>query len=200
MTDAPIACAGIVLAGGAARRMGGIDKTMLDVGGVAILDRVLGTLSAADVAPVTVVGEPRPVSYPVRWTREEPPGGGPVAGLAAGLASETAPHVVVVAGDLPFVTSGTIEALRGAAAAAGSAGQAGAILVDATGRDQPLVGCWSTEALRAALPSEPAGTSMWRMLAPLQVARIPAGMPVLDCDTPYELDLARAIAARKERE
>jgi molybdopterin-guanine dinucleotide biosynthesis protein A len=178
--------------------MGGVDKTMLDVGGKTILDRVLGTLGVAGVQPLIVVGESRPVSYPVQWTREDPPGGGPVAGLAAGLAEVTAPYVVVVAGDLPFLDGATIEALRTAAADAGAGGPAGAILVDATGRDQPLVGCWSTQALRAALPAAPAGGSMWRLLAPLQLVRIPAGMPLLDCDTPYELDMARAIAARKE--
>ena len=48
------------------------------------------------------------------------------------------------------------------------------------------------------MPSEPAGTSMWRLIAPLRVARVPAAMPLLDCDTPYELDMARAIAARGE--
>lgn len=197
MSAAP-SCAGVILAGGTARRMGGVDKTMLDVGGVTILDRVLGTLTAARVGPLLVVGEPRAVSYPVQWTREQPPGGGPVAGLAAGLAEVTAPSVVVVAGDLPFLDATTIETLR---AARGSATEAaGAIVVDATGRDQPLVGCWSTETLRSALPASPAGTSMWRLIAPLQLVRVPAAMPLLDCDTPYELDMARAIAAREERE
>jgi hypothetical protein len=41
---------------------------------------------------------------------------------------------------------------------------------------------------------------MWRLIAPLRLVRISAGMPLLDCDTPYELDLARAIAAREERD
>jgi molybdopterin-guanine dinucleotide biosynthesis protein A len=181
--------------------MGGLDKTMLEVGGVTILDRILGTLTAAGVAPLVVVGEPREVSYPVSWSREDPPGGGPVAGLAAGLAEVTAPRVVVVAGDLPFLEVTTIDALRAATGDEAAAdAPAGAIVVDATGRDQPLVGCWSADALRAALPEQPAGTSVWRLIAPLRVMRIPAGMPLLDCDTPYELDLARAIAAREERE
>jgi molybdopterin-guanine dinucleotide biosynthesis protein A len=181
--------------------MGGVDKTMLDVGGATILDRVLGTLTAASVTPLVVVGEPRAVSYPVQWTRERPPGGGPVAGLAAGLAEIGTPCVVVVAGDLPFLDVPTIETLRVTARdTLGRGGAVGAILVDATGRDQPLVGCWSTDALRSALPSAPSGTSMWRLIAPLQLVRILAELPLLDCDTPYELDMARAIAARKERD
>jgi len=198
VTGATSSCAGVVLAGGTSRRMGGVDKTMLDVGGRTILDRVLGTLTAAEVGPLVVVGEQRAVSYPVRWAREDPPGGGPVAGLAAGLSEVTASRVVVVAGDLPFLDVATVAALRDALGPEIAA--VGAIVVDATGRDQPLVGCWSTDALRVALPSAPAGTSMWRLIAPLQVVRIPAGMPLLDCDTPYELDMARAIAAREEQE
>ena len=108
----------------------------------------------------------------------------------------TAPQVVIVAGDLPFLDAATVQTLREALAADGTAD--GAILVDATGRDQPRVGCWSAAALRAALPADPAGGSMWRLISPLQVLRVPAALPLLDCDTPYELDMARAIAARQE--
>src|ERR1051325_2240586 len=36
---------GLVLAGGLARRMGGGDKALIEIGGVTVLDRVLGTLS-----------------------------------------------------------------------------------------------------------------------------------------------------------
>src|SRR5258707_383576 len=38
---------GLVLAGGLARRMGGGDKALITIGGVAILDRVLGLLHPA---------------------------------------------------------------------------------------------------------------------------------------------------------
>ena len=38
---------GLVLAGGLARRMGGGDKALIAIGGVAILDRVLGLLRPA---------------------------------------------------------------------------------------------------------------------------------------------------------
>ncbi|MFD2077450.1 molybdenum cofactor guanylyltransferase [Actinopolymorpha cephalotaxi] len=77
----------IVLAGGGARRFGGTDKVLLPVGGRTMLDRVLAACVGA--ASVTVVGPRRPVdpSLPVRprWTREDPPGSGPLAAVAAGL-------------------------------------------------------------------------------------------------------------------
>ncbi|MDQ4090592.1 MAG: nucleotidyltransferase family protein, partial [Actinomycetota bacterium] len=79
--------AGIVLAGGAGRRMGGVDKAALVVGGVPLLDRVLG--AARPVCDrLVVVGPERPTEVAgVTFVREDPPGGGPVPGVAAGLAA-----------------------------------------------------------------------------------------------------------------
>src|SRR5262245_63715885 len=88
----------IVVAGGRSSRLG-TDKTRLAVEGVPLLDRVLAAV--ADASQVVVVGEPRPVERPVAWAREEPAGGGPAAGVVAGLEFVTAPIVMLLAGDLP---------------------------------------------------------------------------------------------------
>ncbi|MFI1091674.1 molybdenum cofactor guanylyltransferase [Streptomyces sp. NPDC020917] len=80
----------LVLAGGAARRLGGTDKPALAVGGLMLLDRVLA--ACADARTTVVVGPRRPTARPVRWTREEPAGGGPLPALAAGLAALDAAH------------------------------------------------------------------------------------------------------------
>ncbi|WP_344329901.1 molybdenum cofactor guanylyltransferase, partial [Kitasatospora putterlickiae] len=67
----------IVPAGGAARRLGGADKPGLTIGGTTLLDRVLA--ACADARTTVVVGPARPTARPgIRWTRERPPGGGPV--------------------------------------------------------------------------------------------------------------------------
>ncbi|MBV9293581.1 MAG: NTP transferase domain-containing protein, partial [Frankiales bacterium] len=92
----------IVLAGGQSRRMQVEDKTRVMVGGRPLLDRVLAAVAGA--AQVIVVGEERRTDVPVRWTCEEPRGSGPASALAAGLALADADVVVVLAGDLPFVT------------------------------------------------------------------------------------------------
>ncbi|MGW5420618.1 DUF6457 domain-containing protein [Streptomyces sp. NPDC003943] len=73
----------IVLAGGSARRLGGADKPGVRVGGRALLDRVLA--GCRDAGRTVVVAAPRATARPVEWTREDPPGGGPVAALDAGL-------------------------------------------------------------------------------------------------------------------
>lgn len=173
--------AGVVLAGGAARRLGGVDKPMLEVGGVALLHRAVAALGDAD--PVVVVGPHRPGVPGVRWTREDPPGSGPVAALAAGLSLIGAGLVAVLAADLAAVTPSTVARLR---AAVGSAD--GATLVDADGRRQWLVGVWRTVAVRSALPGDPAGASVRRTLGGLSIVDVPAEPgEAADVDTPADL-------------
>ncbi|MER5883949.1 NTP transferase domain-containing protein [Streptomyces sp. NPDC001941] len=104
----------IVLAGGAARRLGGVDKPALSVGGRALLDRVL--MACREAGRTVVVAEPRPTARPVRWAREEPPGGGPLAALEAGLREVSAPAVLVLSADLPFLADTTVRALLAALA------------------------------------------------------------------------------------
>ncbi|MFC9058200.1 NTP transferase domain-containing protein [Streptomyces sp. NPDC057074] len=145
----------VVLAGGAARRLGGADKPGLRVGGRALLDRVLAACAGARTT--VVVAAPRPTARPVTWAREDPPGGGPLAALAAGLRHTTAEYVVVLSADLPFLGEPTVARLLSALAA----GEAdGVLLTDADGRDQPLVAAYRASAVRrelAALAGERAG-------------------------------------------
>ena len=101
MTGAPRSAVGaVVLAGGTSRRWDGADKTRAVVDGLSLLDHALAALPTE--AAVVVVGPERPTPRPVRWTREEPAGAGPAAGLQAGLRAlpDDLP-VVVLAADLP---------------------------------------------------------------------------------------------------
>ena len=184
----------LVVAGGAARRLGGRDKAVVDVHGRTLLERVLAAVAGA--GRVVVVGPPRPLppgTRPVRWTREDPPGGGPLAAVAAGLPLVGAPLVAVLAVDLPFVTGREIDALRRAVVAPGTAA---AVLADPDGHLQPLIAMWRTEALRAAMPPDPAGRSLRSLLRAGNVRRVPASARAcLDCDDPAALALARAWAA-----
>ncbi|PWH05453.1 molybdopterin-guanine dinucleotide biosynthesis protein MobA [Brachybacterium endophyticum] len=76
----------IVLAGGGARRLGGVSKAEVLLGGRRLVDIVLD--AGADCVPRVVVA-PAEVEVPkgVLHTLEDPPSGGPVAGIAAGLAA-----------------------------------------------------------------------------------------------------------------
>ena len=182
----------VVLAGGTSRRMGGGDKTALRVGDTTLLDRVL--IALADARRIVVVGDERATAVPVTWTREQPPGGGPAAAAAAGLAGATSPFVLLLAGDLPFVSLGTVRRLLAAAE------PSGAVLADPQGHPQWLLGAWPRELVAAALGGEQAGASLRAALAPLHPTVVPAaaeGAEWLDCDDPHDLDTARARLAKE---
>jgi molybdopterin-guanine dinucleotide biosynthesis protein A len=179
----------IVLAGGRGSRLGGVDKPGLIVGDQTLIASVVR--AGAGASPIIVVGPDRPGLDGVSFVREDPPGAGPVAALRRGLAEASAPWVAVLAGDLPFLRAGHLQALRTAAE-----GRPGAIAVDDTGRPQWLVGCWHTETLRQAAAGY-ARHSLGALLGPLAPALIKLAPapgeppPWLDCDTPEDLRRAR---------
>jgi molybdopterin-guanine dinucleotide biosynthesis protein A len=189
----------LVLAGGAARRLGGEDKPSLRIGGVTLLDRVLTACADAGARTLVVVGPERPTQRPVRWVREDPPGGGPVAAIAAGLQAVTADQVLVAAADLPFLDAGTVDRLR---AGAVTPGVAVAMLVDGDGRDQPLVAVYRTAPLRRQLATlgDPNGAPLRRVVAALATHRLPDPLGAgVDVDTWEQVRLARARAASRPR-
>src|SRR5262245_28916436 len=126
-------------------------KPELTVGGVAMLTRVLAATDPA--APRIVVGPQRLrrlLPDDVTLTREDPPGGGPVAATAAGLAALPTGTglVALLAADLPFLTAATVRSLGDAVEASGLDG---AIVVDSADRPQWLCGVWRPDALRHRL-------------------------------------------------
>jgi molybdopterin-guanine dinucleotide biosynthesis protein A len=188
--------AAIVLAGGQSRRWGGTDKTAADLAGRPVLAHVLAALPPG--TPTVVVG---PVEHPwarhvdpglVRWTREDPPGGGPVAGLTAGCAvlPVWVEAVWVLAGDLPFAGPALPRLLH---ALIGDATQV-ALGVDPTGRAQPLLAAYRLESLRAALADggPAAGRSLRTVLSRLQQVEVPvSSWESFDLDSPADLATAR---------
>nr|WP_121012180.1 molybdenum cofactor guanylyltransferase [Saccharothrix australiensis] len=167
----------VILAGGRGSRLGGVDKAAVEIAGRTLLDHALGAVR--DAGRVVVVGPAKDVPG-VAWAREEPPGGGPVAGLAAGLAHVAAGLVVVLAVDQPGVTRATVGRLLATGAPA--------VLVDDGGHRQWLAGLWPTGALRSALPAEPRGVALRSVLGPLDPVAVPA-LPgeARDVDTPSDL-------------
>ncbi|GAA1278053.1 MULTISPECIES: NTP transferase domain-containing protein [Streptomyces] len=184
----------VVLAGGAARRLGGTDKPAVRVGGRPLLDRVLAACATAGTT--VVVAEPRPTARPVRWSREDPPGGGPVAALDAGLRATTADQVLVLSADLPFLSEQTVRRLLDAL----NAGTAdGVVLTDADGRDQPLVAAYRSAPLRhhlaelaAAHDDGLSGLPLRLLVGRLELTRITDPVASFDCDTWDDIAAARS--------
>jgi len=123
---------GIVLAGGTGERLGRVSKADIVLGRRRLLDRVLDGLRPA-VDGALVVVAPDSVQVPAGCLRalEDPPGGGPLAGVAAGLAVLPAPtgagELVLVCG----VDTPGVGALAGrlVQALAGNPGHDGAVAV-----------------------------------------------------------------------
>lgn len=172
--------AAIVLAGGRAVRMDGVDKAAVEHDGRTLLELALEALVDAD--EVVVVGEPVPTTRPVTFTREEPRYGGPVAALLTGYDALVRPPSVVgvLAVDMPRVTPLTFRRLRDAAT-----GRDGAFLTDAGGRRQ-LAGVVDARRLDAVRPDLEGqhGMPFRVLLAGLDLALVaPDGDEGRDVDT-----------------
>lgn len=189
----------IVLAGGAGSRLGGADKPDQRVGSATLLQRVVDAVRGlgpvdvnvdvdVDVAVVVVVGPERDGVDGVTWCREHPPGGGPVAAIAAGLPHTGSDELLVLAADLPWIAGAVAPLL-----AALTTGEC-AVLVDASGRRNPLASAWRREALVRALGrvERHAGARAFTLLDGVDVVDVPdpAGWGD-DCDTPDDLARAR---------
>ena len=191
---APLGLGAVVLTGGTGRRLGGVDKAALEVDGVTLLERALVTAAAA--REVVVVGPAAPTSRPVTWTVEDPPLGGPAAGLLAALDRFEVPPdlVAVLAVDMPQVGAATLARLTWAVERDPAAD--GAVLVDTEGRRQPLAAVYRTAALaavRAALDGPVHGLPVRRLVAPLRLVDVPAlGDEARDVDTWDDVAAVRA--------
>ena len=167
----------IILCGGSARRLDGTDKSRVIVGGRSLLERALDAVG--DATTIVAVGPPARTTMDVIWTREHPPGGGPAAGLAAGLALLTQEIVMVLGVDFPFVDRRCVERLL---AAVGS--DDGAIVADAAGRSQFLVGAYKRAALEAALRDRDADNmAVKEVMADLHLEVVEDPRSARDCDT-----------------
>ncbi|AWB95774.1 molybdopterin-guanine dinucleotide biosynthesis protein [Agromyces badenianii] len=142
----------IVLAGGRGSRLGGIDKTALTIDGVSLAALAIRAVSnARAVAYVSHAPVPRWVAADrrIRVAGEEPPWGGPVPAIAAGLAGlddDAQQFTVVLAGDLVGAAPAVAELLARVPYTVD-----GVIGVDPDGHRQPLLAVYRTPALAAAV-------------------------------------------------
>lgn len=206
----------VVLAGGRGERLGGRDKAALVVAGRTLLDRLL----AADLGGrVVVVGE-TPVPDGVMRVVEDPPGGGPAAGIGAGLdalsgmpspgapgAPGDAPTWVAVAAvDQPGAAA-ALAALRRALPTGPSDPDADTPLgpdalshVDDEGRRQWLLAIYRRSALEAARdrlargrPEGERHTSVRSLVADLRWREVESGREHMgDIDTWADLERWRS--------
>jgi molybdopterin-guanine dinucleotide biosynthesis protein A len=180
--------AGLLLTGGASRRMG-TDKALLEIAGRRLAERGASVLAAV-CDPAFEVG-PGVSGLPA--VREDPPGAGPLAALGAGAAGLSrlghAGPVLLLAVDMPFVDVALLRLL------AERPGPATAVPV-AGGHPQPLCARYGPDALVAVPRLLAAGErSLRALLAAVEVGWVeppewePVGGPdaFRDLDTPDDL-------------
>lgn len=179
----------IIVAGGNAARMGGLDKAMLPLGlnGQALLEEVIKSC----LGKVFIVGSLRNVRFEskesITWVPDLNPGGGPAAGIWSALPGISTEYVFISAAD-QTLTKDTVTKISVAAQ-----GHDGAWAIRSDGRGQPLCACVRTELLRDLLePSQGVNQSPLRLLSTLNMIGVSVNPDqVVDFDTWQ--DVARAV-------
>ncbi len=171
----------ILPAGGRASRMGGVNKPLLQVDGISLLQRAL--LAARPARRVVVVGPADlPVPRGTHRVREDPPFGGPAAAVAAGLdllrqLGDPAPWLLVLAADQPAAELLVPPLLAAAGGLADGSEVQALIGIDSGGRRQLLTAMYATGPLAAAvrreLPDGLAGMPFRELIAGLAVRDVP---------------------------
>ena len=105
---------GVLLAGGAARRFGGLPKGLALVKEQRIADRVLVALAGASERQIVVSNDPEADDWfpKLRVVADEAPGLGPLAGIETALVAAKGTPIVIVAWDMPFVTAPLLRGMR----------------------------------------------------------------------------------------
>jgi molybdopterin-guanine dinucleotide biosynthesis protein A len=196
------AIAGVILAGGLSRRMGGGDKTLLSLDGHPMLAHVIARLRPqVPLLAINANGEPErfkefglPVIADAGSDRE-----GPLAGVLAGLvwaqAQPSIRAIVTVASDTPFLPLDLVPRLL----------EPGAPLVvaESHGRVHPTVALWPldlTDAVATALAEDRRQAMAFVEGAHARLVAFPMADvhgqqvdPFFNANTPEELDWARGI-------
>jgi molybdenum cofactor guanylyltransferase len=208
MTVAPPSTLGLVLAGGLARRMGGGDKALIEIGGRTILERVLETITPqCNGIILNANGDPsRFARFGLPVIADDIPDfAGPLAGILAGLdwAAVHRPEIawmVSVPGDCPFLPADLVERLHAARNAAGTN------LACAKSGDwrHPVAGLWPVRLradLRHALVDEDLHKiEVWTARHGIAIAEWPDTPvdPFFNVNTPDDRDRANDIALQKD--
>ena len=199
------AVAGVLLAGGLSRRMGGGDKCLLKLGGRTLLERVIERARPQVSALVlNANGDPaRFASYGLPVTADAVKGfAGPLAGVLTGLewAARNAPGcrwVASFATDAPFLPTDMVQRMVDALAAE----RAEMACAASGGRAHPVFGLWPVslaDALRRALVAEEVRkVDVWTARYRLIEVEFPAEPidPFFNANRPEDLKAAERFLA-----
>lgn len=195
-------CTGVILAGGAASRYGGLPKGLERVGGRRIIDRVAESLTEVTDTLLLVANDPAAAAWlpNARLGTDLVTGAGGLGGIHAAL-HHAQSAVLVVAWDMPFVPAALLARLR-------ALGDGADVAVPESGSRrgvEPLCAFYAPSCLPAIERSLREGDR--RVVGfheHVRVARLPAGdvsafgdpdLLFLNVNTPDDLARAEAHAA-----
>ena len=103
----------VLFVGGESRRMGA-DKATLIFEGEPLWSRQLGTLRELSPEKILISARTKPSWCPpeIETVLDEPPSRGPLSGLAGALKKITTTHLLVLAVDMPWMTSAHLRWLQ----------------------------------------------------------------------------------------
>lgn len=172
----------IILAGGDGRRLGGVSKADLPLQGRRLLDHLLADLAESDhpVGRIVVVA-PDSVAVPpgVLRTLEDPPRGGPSAGVAAALEMLGEGELVAV------LTCDAPRSVRALPALLAALGPDGAVVRNRAGFTEYLLGVYRFEGLTRRLREHGStrDTSARALFGSLDLTAVEVGDLERDIDT-----------------
>lgn len=202
MTQEIFHSSGVILTGGASRRMGR-DKLSLEIDGQAILAHVQKTVAAACDETI-LVGEGFGADDDLRIPDIRPGKAGPLAGIEAGLAAARYALVFVAAGDMPFLNVALIEHLTARLRTSNPP----AVVPYHDGRPHPLCAAYRRDLLPEVSNALDGGVRAVReFLSGLDGVEYVeelggCGDPdvtLMNVNSPEDLGRARALAARGRR-
>jgi len=202
------AVAGLLLAGGQARRMGGGDKCLRELGGKTLLARAVARMAPqVSTLVLNANGDPgRFAEYGLPVVADVVEGyAGPLAGILTGLqwAQANAPNcpwVVSAPTDAPFLPGDLVGSLKEAVDELG----ADMACAMSDGRSHPVVGLWPVRLageLRAALVDEDIRKiDVWTERYRLATVEFPADPvdPFFNANRPEDLAEAERLLAIKK--
>jgi molybdenum cofactor guanylyltransferase len=201
-----VTIAGILLAGGLSRRMGGGDKCLRPLGAATILARVIARAQPQVAAlALNANGDPgRFAAYRLPVIADSIPDfAGPLAGVLAGLdwaASRGDTHVASFATDAPFLPHDLVARFVAAREREG----ADLVCAASGGRTHPVFGLWPVglrDALRHAMVAEGIRkVDAWTARYRIAIVDYPTEPfdPFFNTNRPEDLAVAAALLAAEE--
>jgi len=102
----------VIMSGGRGRRLGGIDKPLITIGGQRLIDRTFQIVSHCCQEVLISSNNPQPYrEFPVAIIPDLYPDHGALGGIYSCLRQASFPYVLILAGDMPFISAAAIRYL-----------------------------------------------------------------------------------------